>query len=212
MTAIGNDLIDFRAAHNRYRARQPRILARVLTASERTRLADADAGDIGFALLWSAKEAAYKAVKKIQASLVFAPRRWQVECADLKLSADVTLPDHAPITVTWRPHAHWLHCTAVHGPSPDLIDSAVAALAEFSTDIVFSEDERDSFSSESSAAVRALARKLLAQHGVTKIKIVRERGERGLLPPRVFSDGMARDDIQLSLSHDGDYVAVAIAL
>src|SRR3546814_7032308 len=78
------------------------------------------------------------------------------------------------------------------------------ALADCPTDTVFSARERDSFSRAPSAAVRALARQLLAQHGISDSEIVRERGERGLLPPRVFSGGAARNDIQLSLSHDGD--------
>src|SRR3546814_1160169 len=85
------------------------------------------------------------------------------------------------------------------------------ALADCPTDTVFSARERDSFSRAPSAAVRALARQLLAQHGISDSEIVRERGERGLLPPRVFSGGAARNDIQLSLSHDGDYVAAVIA-
>lgn len=215
-TTIGNDLIDFRASHNRGRAEQPRMLARVLTAEERSRLADEDAGDIGFALLWSAKEAAYKAAKKVQPALVFAPGRWQLDCADLTLDAErkcgsVIIPEHPQIAVTWQHHAHWLHCIAVHGPQADRIASAVMALVDCPTDAVFSERERDSFSRQQSAAVRTLARQLLAQHGISDSEIVRERGERGLLPPRVFSDGVARDDIQLSLSHDGDYVAAVIA-
>src|SRR3546814_10268436 len=75
------------------------MLARVLNADERTRLADEDAGDIGFALLWSAKEAAFKAAKKVQATLVFAPGRWQLECADLVMAdgikrGSVIIPDH----------------------------------------------------------------------------------------------------------------------
>lgn len=214
-TTLGNDLIDFRAGHNRGRAGQPRMLARVLTTDERTRLADEGAGDIGFALLWSAKEAAYKAAKKVQPALVFAPGCWQLECADLALAdgikhGSVIISDHPPIIVSWQHHAHWLHCIAVHGPQIDRIDSAVMALADCPTDTVFSARERDSFSREQSAAVRAVARYLLAHHGVGKSEIVRERGERGLLPPRVFSDGVARDDIQLSLSHDGDYVAAVI--
>lgn len=215
--ALGNDLIDFRASHNLGRAEQPRLLARVLTASERTQLANQGSGDVGFALLWSAKEAAYKAAKKIQPALVFAPGRWQVDCADLALDdsrkhGTVSIADHPPIAVSWQHHAHWLHCIAVLGPVPQPIDSAVLTLSDCTPDASFSERERDSFSREQSAAVRTLARQLLAQRGIGDSEIVRERIERGLLPPRVFSNGVARDDIQLSLSHDGDYVAAAIAV
>src|SRR3546814_2847784 len=79
----------------------------------------------------------------------------------------VIIPDHPPIIVSWRHHAHWLHCIAVHGPQTDRIDSAVMALADCPTDTVFSARERDSFSRAPSAAVRALARQLLAQHGIS---------------------------------------------
>lgn len=215
-TTIGNDLIDFRASHNRGRAEQPRMLARVLTASERTQLADEGAGDIGFALLWSAKEAAYKAAKKIQPALVFAPGRWQLECTDLALangekSGTVRIPDHPPIRASWQHHAHWLHCIAVRGDTPTKIEHAVSALSNCAPRASFSERERDSFSREQSAAVRTLAKQLLAQHAISDCEIVRERIEHRLLPPRVYSAGMARDDVQLSLSHDGEYVAAVIA-
>jgi len=215
--ALGNDLIDFRASHNRGRAEQPRMLARVLTAGERAQLADEGTGDVGFALLWSAKEAAYKAAKKIQPALVFAPGRWQVDCADLALGGRskhgaVIIADHPPIAVSWQHHAHWLHCIAVLGPVPPPINSAVLALADCAPTAAFSERERDSFSREQSAAVRTLAKRLLAQRGITDSEIVRERVGRNLMPPQVFSGGAARGDIQLSLSHDGDYVAAAIAI
>jgi len=213
---LGNDLIDFRARHNRGRAEQPRLLARVLTARERTQLADEAADDVGFALLWSAKEAAYKAAKKADPALVFAPGRWQLECADMQLRDDhkhgqVVIAEHPPITVSWQWHAHWLHCIAVQGQSTAAITRAVVALADCPANATFSERERDSFSREPSAMVRTLAKRLLAQQGINDTEIVRERVAGGLLPPRVFSDGVARDDIQLSLSHDGDYVAAVIA-
>ncbi len=215
--ALGNDLIDFRASHNRGRAEQSRLLARVLTAGERAQLADERTGDVGFALLWSAKEAAYKAAKSIQPSLVFAPGRWQVNRADLALGdsnghSTVIIADDLPISVSWQHHAHWLHCIAVLGPARQPIDSSVMALADCTPAASFSEREHDSFSREQSAAVRTLAKQLLAQRGITDSEIVRKRTGGGLLPPRVFSNGAARDDIQLSLSHDGDYVAATIAI
>lgn len=214
---LGNDLIDFRARHNRGRAEQPRLLARVLTTNERVQLADERAGDTGFALLWSAKEAAYKAAKKIQPTLVFAPGRWQVDCGALLLGdgckqGTVLIADHPPIAVSWQHDAHWLHCIAVLGALPQPIDNAVRAIADCTPIATFSAREHDSIQREQSAAVRTLAKHLLAQRGISDSEIVRERVASGLLPPRVFSAGMARDDIQLSLSHDGDYVAAVIAI
>lgn len=214
---LGNDLIDLRARHNRGRAEQPRFLARVLSASERSQLADEAAGDVGFALLWSAKEAAYKAAKKVQPTLVFAPGRWQLTCSNLQLHdgrqcGSVLIAEQPPITVCWHHDAHWLHCLAVLGEGSEPIDSAVMALPDCTPAAAFSERERDSFSRAPSAAVRTLAKRLLAQRGIHDSEIVRQRSDGRLLPPQVFSHGVARDDIQLSLSHDGDYVAAAIAM
>lgn len=216
-TRIGNDVIDLRAAHNRGRADHARLLARVLTAHERAQLLTDDGGDTGFALLWSAKEAAYKALKKARPALVFAPGRWQVDCAALRMSdathhGRVQMDADTCIAVSWQCQPHWLHCVATFGPMPEPIDSAVRTLAESAPQQPFSTVEQASFSRPESAHVRELARQLLAARGIHDIEIVRVGDGAAKQPPQVFAAGVPLSHVELSLSHDGDYVAAVIAL
>lgn len=214
---IGNDLIDLRAAHNLGRSDAPRLLARVLTAAERDRLAGEGGGDAAFALLWSAKEAAYKALKKARPALVFAPGSWPVSIERLLIDrgvqrGSVAVDADTRIAVTWRRDQHWLHCIAVFGAEPAHLDSAVCALSDCSPQAPFTDRERAGFSSGESAPVRWLAKRLLRQRGFDGVEIVRDRSGTSRSPPRALVAGMPLASADLSLSHDGDYAAAVIAL
>ncbi len=213
---VGNDLIDLGAAHNLGRAGQPKFLARILTAAEQAQIAAQHAGDLGFARLWSAKEAAYKATKKQQPALVFAPRRWQVGIDSLTsrascLDGQVRIDPDTRVGVRWWLGPGWLHCIALLGTAPSLLDHAVAPNDPLQTEPVFSAREREGFSRGESAGVRVLARRLLRQHGIDDIEILREPDGNTRLPPRVWAGGQPLPDLDLSLSHDGGWLAAAIA-
>lgn len=214
---IGNDLIDLCAAHNRGRAHSARLLDRTLTRGERDRMARERAGDLGFALLWSAKEAAYKAARKHDPSLVFAPRRWEVEVDSLAALRDgpmavVDLGSDTRVTVRWQQGDGWLHCVALIGERPGFVDDAVATPNALGSAGDFSERERQGFSCPESAAVRVLAKRLLAGRGIAAIEIVRTAGSRERTPPQVCAGGTPLSDVDVSLSHDGRFVAAAIAV
>jgi len=213
---VGNDLVDLGAAHNRGRARQVRFLERVLTRAERERMARENGGDDAFALLWSAKEAAYKAVKKHDPALAFAPRRWQVEVDSLTLSpagnqGRVTIAPGTQVNVCWQRDDGWVHCIALLGAPPVLLDRAVASAAELDADGDFHERERQGFSCRESAAVRNLARRLLQRCGAGKVDILRTRQGGIRLPPRACTGEVPMAGVDLSLSHDGRFVAAVIA-
>jgi len=214
---VGNDLIDLDAAHNRGRSQQPRFLQKIFSVAECAQLADQNAGDFGFALLWSAKEAAYKAAKKAQPHLVFAPRRWSVSIESLLPGlADrhgrVQIDEQTQVAVQWQSAAHWLHCMALLGPPSARIEHAVAALLATPPTASFSARERAGFSRPESAAVRSLAKQLLQRCGIDEVEILRD-SEAGLrLPPRAAVNGVALAGVDLSLSHDGAYVAAVIAI
>lgn len=209
----GNDLVDLDAGHNRGRAAQPRFLARTLTVAERDRLVLARDADHAFALLWSAKEAAYKAVRKRERALVFAPRRWQVDVDSLTASAHdrrgrVTIGDER-VDVQWQQGDGWLHCIALLGGRPALLDHAVATAAEPDLARALGEREQQGLSCNESVAVRNLAKRLLRRHGFDAIEIRRE-GAAARLPPVVHVGGTPSADLDLSLSHDGRFVAAVI--
>ena len=213
---VGNDLIDLAAAHNLGRARQPRFLQRSLTSAECDQLHAQRGGDVGFALLWSAKEAAYKAARKQQAELAFTPRRWQVETDSLRLRGSapcgtVRLDAATLVRVRWQLSRQWLHCIAVLGNSQSRIEHAICASDEIAPAAPLSEPERSGFSCAESAAVRVLARRLLQRHGIAAIEILRLTEGNARLPPRVCANGLPLTGVDLSLSHDGHYLAAVIA-
>lgn len=213
---IGNDLIDLAAAHNRGRVAQPRLLDRVLCAAEREQLLDEGGCDDSFALLWSAKEAAFKAYQKACPGLVFAPGRWRLHRSTFALGigfgdGEVQMDDGTRLRARWQRSSNWLHCVAALGALPTPGNCAVCNLAESAPQQPFSADELSGFSRAESGHVRVLARRLLASHGIHDVEIRREAKGAVRGPPRVFVAGVALADIDLSLSHDGEFVAVAIS-
>jgi phosphopantetheinyl transferase (holo-ACP synthase) len=214
---VGNDVVDLAEAHNRGRAGRARLVDRVVTAAERDLLQRETEADRGFALLWSAKEAAYKAARKRDPTLVFAPRRWQVEVGPPTPSPQsragrVTIDAGTQAMVRWEHGEGWLHCVALLGEPPGLLDQAVSATVEVEADAEFSARERAGFSCAESAAVRSLARRLLQRHGAGAVEIVREPSGPARLPPRVYAAGSPLPGVDLSLSHDGRFVAAVIGV
>src|SRR4029453_11561642 len=71
-------VVDFAASEARAGAAHPRFDARVFACSEREALLRSDAPPGLPWILWAAKEAAYKAVKRADPATVFSPRRFVV--------------------------------------------------------------------------------------------------------------------------------------
>jgi hypothetical protein len=76
---IGNDVVDLSDPETAREALHPRFDARVFSPAERARLEAAlDPARLRWAL-WAAKEAAYKAARRLDPTLPFHPRRFAVE-------------------------------------------------------------------------------------------------------------------------------------
>lgn len=69
--SIGNDIVDLVRAKKDH---HPRFMQRVFTESEREAIADSH---ITRSLFWAAKEAAYKAIKRIDSEIVFSPSKFE---------------------------------------------------------------------------------------------------------------------------------------
>lgn len=192
--AVGNDVVHLAdpaiASHHEW----ARFVDRVCTDEERLWVrAAAD----GRRLLWSlfaAKEAAYKAAVKLCGDTVFAPRRFAVDPARARVRhGDLVLflsLDHGD---------EWVH--AVAGTQLVVPVRAVA--------------RRPSLQAESAAA-RDLARREIAAHfglPLAALAIDRPadaRARDGLGPPRLTCGGRLLP-VDVSLSHDGPFVACAAA-
>jgi phosphopantetheinyl transferase (holo-ACP synthase) len=180
---VGNDIVDLADAGEP----SPRFLARVLAPAERRRARDATA----VWRLWAAKEAAYKLLARDGGALPFAHRLFAVD-----VDAGLVRHPRGEVRVRWQePAAGAVGCVAWRGPDEPV--SATADLAEVG--------------GEPSAGVRLLCRRLLAGRlgiDVAELEIVRPGGG----PPASRRRGRPMPGVEISLSHDGRYVACAATI
>lgn len=219
---VGNDVVDLTAPRAADRHLDERFVARVFTEAERARILEEDDPSLRLWLGWAAKEAAYKVVSKaLGEPPPFAHRRFEVTWSDAKEglvryeSKEVrVLVQHAGADG----HVHVLAYMprAMEGPAKvDRLDRAGAPWLAPLEGLLdrFTELERASVHSMSSAAVRIAARAdaaVLLDVDVGRVEIVCGPGALGRRPPRVLVDG-ARASVDVSLSHDGPWIAWALA-
>jgi phosphopantetheinyl transferase (holo-ACP synthase) len=185
---IGNDVVDLAEAGEP----SPRFVARVLAPAEREVARAGGAAAVW--RLWAAKEAAYKALARRDPELPFAHARFVVD-----VEAGVVRHADAEVRVSWSERGRAIACVAHDGGA---VLVAVAAMREAEGAETVPAAERSSY------AVRWLARRLL---GEPSIEVVRPDRGPGRRPgaPEVWRGGRRLDDIEISLSHDGEFVACA---
>jgi phosphopantetheinyl transferase (holo-ACP synthase) len=201
---IGNDVVDLTDPAIARHHDKERFIERVCCEDERARVATARD-------LWSlfaAKEAAYKAVVKLGGSPGFghrsihvAPDLATVAWRDLRLALHIAVGDDHVHAVAWteggRPLARVVRVDAEASPVVD---------AEASPPIEAESDR-----------ARAVLRELLSTalgYPAGELEVVRDSSPGswdGYGPPRVLLAG-AKLDADVSLSHDGHFVAAAAIL
>ncbi len=194
---VGNDVVDLGDAESRSEAHHPRFDARVFAESElRALAADPDSERLRW-ILWAAKESAYKAARRVEATTVFSPVHF---VAWLQ-------PEEG--ARAWSGHV--VHCDQrfrVRVAVENGCAHAVATHPQARTGVVKAEVGR--VAREVSAGAPGRAARDLALAGVARLLGV-SRGElrierRGRIP-RVRRAGGAAP--LLSLSHHGRFVAYA---
>jgi hypothetical protein len=189
---VGNDVVDLVDPEVLKGPAHPRFDARVFARSERNVLRESGAPERLRWLLWAAKEAAYKLAKKLDAGVVFSPRRFVVRL-DANLTGEVRHEDRS-FPVRLAAGADSLHAIATESVGPDRILSGVAATEQ---------------PLEASRAVRDLAAHVLA----TRLRLPEGSvriGRQGRIPTLELPDHDA--PLDLSLSHHGRFVAFACDL
>lgn len=193
---LGDDLVDLADAETRAGAQHPRFDARVLSAAERAAVGRAPGAESARRLRWSffaAKEASYKALRRLDPATIFAPVRFEVTFAGD--GAGCVRHDRFALDVEVEERDDALHAVAsLAGRAPGwrLAGTAVAEPGE-----------------HDGAAARRLACARVAQAlGIEagRLSVTRE----GRLPS-LRLDG-ATLDATLSLSHHGRFVGFACAL
>ena len=190
---VGNDVVDLRDPAIAAHYQRTRFVARVCTRLEIARIESSHDPHRTLWTLFAAKEAGFKVVAKLTPGIAFSPRRFVVDAQLSSVAHDVAR--------LWLRVTHgedWVHAIAGQGDGEPLwaVERRARQVGE-------------------SAAVRELATRVAADHlGLDREGLAVERCEDGrfrdgLGPPRLLFDG-APLDLDLSLSHDGPWVACAL--
>ncbi len=207
---VGNDIVDLQnpTAH-------PRFLQRICTSEEQKAVLAYSEPSTALWTLWAIKEATYKAVKKLDPNARFLPKQFTVHdrlflCHYKHLQANIYLIQtkdyvHAtallseyPLTVLqelkledqWR-----ISCSTGSGQVIQVI-SSIGILPKEALE---------------SDAVRKLALTMLKEIGYADCKIIREKKDHQLLPPQVHKEKRV-ENLDISLSHDGHYLAATLGI
>ncbi len=155
--------------------------------------------------LWSCKETAYKVIKKKCVVAAFLPRRWTVilkKSESACLGGEVKIPDAEAVYVRLFSHFRYVHCVGADHP-PDL-DRLVCKVE------VLPKKEKEKKIDPSLFARKCLALGIadFFRLNLNDIKINRVQDKSELQPPHVYIGGK-KSNIDISLSHDGQFVAYA---
>ena len=182
-----------------------RFMNRVFTSDEQRNILENSKPDIVLWSLWAAKETGYKAISKLHSAVSSAPRHYEVTL----FSADGSLPEKGvvhtpcgPVSVCFFISSDYIHCI---GTTPGKDTNSIM------WDIRKIYRRRSSPDYESNL-VRNIAGKKISRYlkeDLKAIEIIRPKGHRGLGPPVIYA-GKKRTAIDISMSHDGRFVAYAL--
>jgi phosphopantetheine--protein transferase-like protein len=198
---IGNDVVDLKEQANADKSGDSRYLKKILTDAEIEFVKNAGNNDAALWSLWACKEAAYKVIKKSFPDAAFIPRRWQVTFIKTQseyLEGEVIIPKKGSVSVRLFSNPDYVYCVGV---------DSLAVLNKF----IFAVERLPERETNPSFFLRHCIVQHLAKHislNFQQIKIKRIRQNDELQPPRVYIDGRITD-IDISLSHDGRFVAYA---
>jgi hypothetical protein len=209
---IGNDIVDLSDPQGLGKSRDTRFINRVFSADEKQQILNCSEPDLLLWSLWAGKETAYKAVRKSHFEAISVPRRYGVKLNNTYgiirkapfISGAVETP-YDPVSIRIFINENYVHCIGITGKS-EAFNSVIRGVLQISrgNDFHFSTDSP-------SSKVRQLAKKAISSYldqDIEDIDIRRFKGYRGLEPPTVSIKGEARM-IDISLSHDGNFVAYA---
>lgn len=157
-------------------------------------------------MLWAAKEASYKVISKLHPDANSIPRRY-----DVRLKSDDGYPEKSGMvlspfgTVQVRTYVcgKYIHCIAISGEGEDW-DSIVWKVEKWDVEELSRYGE--------SRLIREMLRQDLSQvlHANPEdIGILREKGPGGLGPPQVYVKDQ-KSTIDISMSHDGNFIAYSV--
>jgi phosphopantetheinyl transferase (holo-ACP synthase) len=190
---VGNDVVDLDDADNRRTFARPGAVERVCTEAERRAVREAAEPEVFFWSVFAAKEASYKLLVKLGEEPGLAHRRIEV-LPDLR---SVRYRDRE-LGLSVERATGWVHALATLGPA------APAHLVE-----------EASPHARPGAAGRALLCRMVAEllrvpsEALSVERLPSATSYDGFEPPRLFLAGEPTE-LDVSLSHDGRFVAAAL--
>jgi phosphopantetheine--protein transferase-like protein len=208
---LGNDIVDFSCDEQKYI--NTRFLKRVLSPTEASYLAKSKLPNAYLWSLWAAKEAGFKAMQKTALQTIFSPSQFKLSPNTLEslLHHDFKQPFKAElihnkqtihVLFNW-PDETTVHCVAYMGD---------VTLSE-QIQISICQHWDNQLEQNQSIQVRAMAKKLLQQNHI-KAEIKRptitmpDYSKPG--PPLLIDQNNQELPHEISLSHDGQWLAVAL--
>jgi hypothetical protein len=200
---VGNDVVDLREPANAGKSQDSRFLKKILTNAEIEFVLNTGNPDAALWSCWAGKETAYKVLKKSYPDAAFLPRQWTVIFKKSKSDfsdGEVIIPGKGSVYIRLFSNSNYVHCVGADVLSVlDKLIWSVEALPE---------KEKINPSLYLSHCLRqSLANNFSFNSSHIKIKRTRENGE--LQPPHVYVNGR-KTDIDISLSHDGRFVAYTL--
>lgn len=204
---IGNDIVDLAEPGVAGKERDRRFLERVFTPAERAAILDAAAPTLALWKAWTAKETAFKVASKLRSRLVFRHQAFEVAAA----SAQVRFEDLV-IRVRWEAARDYIHCIGQLADAGWKQVSGVAHQDDETLDaLLLTEAEQASVYSMASARARLLARQLTRRWDIQRVEVLRLWRTWGWSAPVLAEEGRRLAGFDVSLSHDGRFVAAALS-
>jgi hypothetical protein len=214
MKHVGNDIVDLKAPSAIKKSRDTRFVQRVLGTAEMERVLASDQPDSLLWAFWAAKETSYKVVSKSYPGVSSAPRRYPVCMSPDRTGDAASGIVHTPcgtIPVKWLFTDDYVHCIGADAEDPAAagrLDRIESGLSRIDTR---GETGSWSLQGEESIQVRRHAAVHIASHlsrDPDDICIKRAKGPGGMGPPVACVEDEP-DEIDVSLSHDGRFLAYA---
>lgn len=208
---LGNDIVDFYVDEKKYH--NPRYLQRILTTQERTVLSKATVPNRFLWSLWAAKEAGFKAAQRLNPELTFSPVAYELckntlrtllKSDEIKNFSGALRFNQQLISLQFNyPADTVVHCVACCEPDNwaciDHQSRRVAPLTSYQ---------------QQADAVRDLAHDMLTGHNIQAEIIKPVQTMSGYEKPGapILLNPVTHTPLPhiISLSHDHDYVAVAL--
>lgn len=211
---IGNDIVDLTHPDIRNKHLDERFINRILAAKEKLMLKASSNPKLLLWTLWSGKEAAYKVLKKLIPDMIFSHSKIIVEVGNKKDQGIVHFGDYL-LSIIWANTREWIHSLAILKKDEEkfkVLEYDIKNLDEVNTNMnEFSKAERESIYSSQSAGVRKLCKVNLKKYNINETEIIRRPLSKKFGPPELKINNQSLKNWDLSLSHDGRFIACAFS-